>query len=85
MLHRLARAFAVLAALAAAQASAQGAGPDTAAHFSLHAEQTGRSGAVSAVVILHHCSGRARSSGAPARWSAELVREGYVTHGRDSF
>lgn len=39
-----------------------------------------------AVVILHDCSGLGpRSSGAPARWSAELVQQGYVTIRPDSF
>src|SRR5689334_19381504 len=39
-----------------------------------------------AVVILHDCSGLgARSSGAPARWSHELVARGYVTIVPDSF
>lgn len=39
-----------------------------------------------AVVILHDCSGLGpRSSGGPARWSAELVRQGYVTIRPDSF
>lgn len=39
-----------------------------------------------AVVILHDCSGLGpRSSGAPARWSAELVAQGYVTIQPDSF
>lgn len=39
-----------------------------------------------AVVILHDCSGLgARSSGAPARWSQELVARGFVTIMPDSF
>ena len=39
-----------------------------------------------AVVILHDCSGLgARSSGAPARWSHQLVARGYVTIVPDSF
>lgn len=39
-----------------------------------------------AVVILHDCSGLGPgSSGAPARWSRELVARGYVTLVPDSF
>ena len=39
-----------------------------------------------AVVILHDCSGLGpRSSGAPERWSRELVARGYVTVIPDSF
>jgi dienelactone hydrolase len=39
-----------------------------------------------AVVILHDCSGLGpRSSGAPGRWSRELVAHGYVTLLPDSF
>jgi len=39
-----------------------------------------------AVVILHDCSGLGpRSSGAPGRWAAELVAQGYVTVMPDSF
>ncbi len=39
-----------------------------------------------AVVILHDCSGLGpRSSGAPERWSRELVAHGYVTLLPDSF
>ena len=39
-----------------------------------------------AVVILHDCSGLGpRSSGAPARWSRELVARGYVAVIPDSF
>ena len=39
-----------------------------------------------AVVILHDCSGLGpRSSGAPARWSRELVARGYVVVIPDSF
>jgi dienelactone hydrolase len=39
-----------------------------------------------AVVIMHDCSGLGpRSSGAPWRWSAELLRAGYVTIWPDSF
>jgi dienelactone hydrolase len=39
-----------------------------------------------AVVILHDCSGLGpRSSGAPARWSRELVARGYVVLIPDSF
>jgi dienelactone hydrolase len=39
-----------------------------------------------AVVILHDCSGLGpRSSGAPGRWSHELVARGYVTIVPDSF
>jgi dienelactone hydrolase len=39
-----------------------------------------------AVVILHDCSGLGpRSSGAPGRWSAQLVAAGYVTILPDSF
>ena len=39
-----------------------------------------------AVVILHDCSGLGTpSSGAPRRWSAELVDRGYVTLMPDSF
>jgi dienelactone hydrolase len=39
-----------------------------------------------ALVIMHDCSGLgARSSGAPARWAAELVRQGYVILIPDSF
>jgi dienelactone hydrolase len=39
-----------------------------------------------AVVIMHDCSGLGpRSSGAPWRWSAELMRAGYVTIWPDSF
>ena len=39
-----------------------------------------------AIVILHDCSGlSARSSGAPKRWSDELVAKGYVTILPDSF
>ena len=39
-----------------------------------------------AVVIVHDCSGLGpRSSGAPMRWSAELVQQGYVVLIPDSF
>ncbi|HUM17765.1 MAG TPA: dienelactone hydrolase family protein [Candidatus Nitrosotalea sp.] len=39
-----------------------------------------------AIVILHDCSGLGpRSSGAPARWSRELVARGYVVVVPDSF
>jgi len=39
-----------------------------------------------AIVILHDCSGLSvRSSGAPKRWSDELVAKGYVTILPDSF
>src|SRR5512137_2410451 len=39
-----------------------------------------------AVVILHDCSGLGpRSSGAPGRWSRELVARGYVVVIPDSF
>ena len=39
-----------------------------------------------AVVIMHDCSGLgARSSGAPLRWAAELVEQGYVVLIPDSF
>ena len=39
-----------------------------------------------ALVIMHDCSGLGpRSSGAPARWAAELVRQGYVILIPDSF
>jgi dienelactone hydrolase len=39
-----------------------------------------------AVVIMHDCSGLGpRSSGAPARWSQELVARGYVAIVPDSF
>jgi dienelactone hydrolase len=39
-----------------------------------------------AVVILHDCSGLGpRSSGAPGRWSRELINRGYVTVIPDSF
>lgn len=39
-----------------------------------------------AVVIAHDCSGLGpRSSGAPARWADELVRQGYVVLIPDSF
>jgi dienelactone hydrolase len=39
-----------------------------------------------AVVILHDCSGLgASSSGAPRRWSRDLVEQGYVTLMPDSF
>jgi dienelactone hydrolase len=39
-----------------------------------------------AVVIMHDCSGLGpRSSGAPERWAAELVRRGYVVVIPDSF
>jgi dienelactone hydrolase len=39
-----------------------------------------------AVVIMHDCSGLGpRSSGSPWRWSAELMRAGYVTIWPDSF
>lgn len=39
-----------------------------------------------AVVIMHDCSGLGpRSSGAPARWSRELVARGYVVARPDSF
>lgn len=39
-----------------------------------------------AVVILHDCSGLGpRSSGAPWRWTSELVSRGYVTIWPDSF
>jgi dienelactone hydrolase len=39
-----------------------------------------------AVVLMHDCSGLGpRSSGAPWRWSAELMRAGYVTIWPDSF
>ena len=43
-------------------------------------------GPVPAVVIAHDCSGLgARSSGAPKRWAAELVSQGYVVIIPDSF
>ena len=43
-------------------------------------------GSFPAVVILHDCSGLGpRSSGAPARWSRELVARGYVVVIPDSF
>lgn len=39
-----------------------------------------------AVVIMHDCSGLGlRSSGAPARWADDLVRQGYVVVIPDSF
>ena len=39
-----------------------------------------------AVVIMHDCSGLGpRSSGAPARWSRELLQQGYVVLIPDSF
>jgi dienelactone hydrolase len=39
-----------------------------------------------AVVIMHDCSGLGpRSSGAPGRWAAELVKRGYVVILADSF
>ena len=39
-----------------------------------------------AVVIMHDCSGLgARSSGAPLRWAAELLQQGYVILIPDSF
>ena len=39
-----------------------------------------------AIVILHDCSGLGpRSSGAPARWANELLRQGYVILIPDSF
>lgn len=39
-----------------------------------------------AVVILHDCSGlNPRSSGAPWRWSSQLMQRGYVTVWPDSF
>lgn len=86
MLHRLARAFAVLAALAAAQASAQEPDRIPPLTFPFTLSKPGGAGPFPAVVILHDCSGLGpRSSGAPARWSAELVREGYVTIRPDSF
>src|SRR5262249_31120963 len=43
-------------------------------------------GRFAAVVIVHDCSGLGpRSSGAPGRWAAELVKRGYVIAMPDSF
>ena len=61
-------------------------GPTAALDLPYAVEKPAGDGPFPAVVVLHDCSGLGpRSSGAPARWSAELVRRGYVTIRPDSF
>jgi dienelactone hydrolase len=63
--------------------TAPGLGPDRIA-FTI--SKPDGPGPFPAVVIMHDCSGLGpSSSGAPARWSSELLREGYVVLVPDSF
>ncbi len=64
------------------------AGPLAAAEMDIPftVDKPAGDGPFPAVVILHDCSGLGpRSSGAPGRWSAQLVAAGYVTMLPDSF
>ena len=55
-------------------------------HIPLTVTRPSGTGPFPAVVIMHDCSGLGTaSSQAPARWSAELVRRGYVVLVPDSF
>ena len=79
------RSLLLALALVASQASAEAItlGPD---RIPARVLKPAGSGPFPAVVIMHDCSGLGPgSSGAPGRWSRELVARGYVVLMPDSF
>ena len=77
-----------LAALAGCAAAGPGssAPPVTVEDIPITTSKPDGPGPFPAVVVMHDCSGLGpRSSGAPARWTTELVGRGYVVAIPDSF